>query len=339
MLRLYERNAQTNKNLQLTNTILFVFFRSWHSVGVIDGQRDIVGGRKENDRQTSYNNQSGRHFTSVCYSADGQCVLAGGNSKFVCIYEIASEILLRKFQISHNRSLDGVLDHLNSKYDVEGGEGVIAEIAAEGDDGAPNSNLPGAKRSDDGSRRTKTEVRCKQLSFCSTGREFSVVTTEGLLIYRLDDDMVFDPIALTEAVTPNSVWTALTNQEWSRALTLSLILSEPGLVEEVLDRTPNDCVEIVVRGISKQNLGNLVVALSTTMAYTPHVEFYLNWCLALLKFWGVELSKNGGASGKYTLAFRNLHKVVKNALEDVRKIADENSNRLDLLCQQMTGEP
>ena len=86
---------------------------SGESVIVIDGQRDIVGGRKENDRQSSYNNQSSRHFTSVCYSADGQCVLAGGNSKFVCIYEVTQQILLRKFQISHNRSLDGVLDELN----------------------------------------------------------------------------------------------------------------------------------------------------------------------------------------------------------------------------------
>lgn len=48
-------------------------------VGVLDGQGDIVGGRKENDRVASYNNACSRHFTSVCYSADGVCVLAGGN--------------------------------------------------------------------------------------------------------------------------------------------------------------------------------------------------------------------------------------------------------------------
>ena len=98
------------------------------------------------------------------------------------------------------------MDELNSKYDVEGGEGIITEVPnGDSGSGTPNSHLPGAKRSDDGSRKTKTEVRCKELSFCNTGREFSDVTTEGLIIYRLDDDMVLDPIALTEAVTPNSV--------------------------------------------------------------------------------------------------------------------------------------
>jgi periodic tryptophan protein 2 len=78
----------------------------------IDGRRDITGGRKMNDRMTANNNASSRYFTSVCYSADGSCILAGGNSKFVCIYEVSQQILLRKFQVTFNRSLDGVLDEV-----------------------------------------------------------------------------------------------------------------------------------------------------------------------------------------------------------------------------------
>lgn len=79
----------------------------------IDGRRDIAGGRKMNDRQTANNNASSRYFTSVCYSADGSCILAGGNSKYVCIYEISQQILLKKFQVTFNRSLDGVLDEVS----------------------------------------------------------------------------------------------------------------------------------------------------------------------------------------------------------------------------------
>ena len=61
------------------------------------------------------NNASSRYFTSVCYSADGSCVLAGGNSKYVCIYEISQQILLKKFQVTFNRSLDGVLDEVRCR--------------------------------------------------------------------------------------------------------------------------------------------------------------------------------------------------------------------------------
>lgn len=79
----------------------------------IDGRRDIAGGRKMNDRVTADNNASSRYFTTVCYSADGSCVLAGGNSKYVCIYAVAQQMLLKKFQVTFNRGLDGVLDEVS----------------------------------------------------------------------------------------------------------------------------------------------------------------------------------------------------------------------------------
>jgi periodic tryptophan protein 2 len=79
----------------------------------IDGRSDIAGGRKLNDRMTSNNNAGSRYFTSICYSADGTFLLAGGNSKYVCIYEVSQQILLKKFQVTFNRSLDGVLDEVS----------------------------------------------------------------------------------------------------------------------------------------------------------------------------------------------------------------------------------
>lgn len=50
-----------------------------------------------------------RAFNSVCYSANGQFVIAGGQSKNVCIYNVAEGILLKKFEITQNQSFDAVL--------------------------------------------------------------------------------------------------------------------------------------------------------------------------------------------------------------------------------------
>lgn len=36
---------------------------------------------------------------SVCYNADGTCVIAGGNSRYVCIYELSHRLLLRRFGV------------------------------------------------------------------------------------------------------------------------------------------------------------------------------------------------------------------------------------------------
>lgn len=49
-----------------------------------------------------------RAFTSICYSADGEYIIAAGHSKYVCIYHIAEGILVKKFEITQNRSLDAV---------------------------------------------------------------------------------------------------------------------------------------------------------------------------------------------------------------------------------------
>eukprot|EP00597_Dinobryon_sp_UTEXLB2267_P007351 CAMPEP_0170090266 /NCGR_PEP_ID=MMETSP0019_2-20121128/24144_1 /TAXON_ID=98059 /ORGANISM="Dinobryon sp., Strain UTEXLB2267" /LENGTH=67 /DNA_ID=CAMNT_0010309545 /DNA_START=1 /DNA_END=200 /DNA_ORIENTATION=- len=63
---------------------------------------------------TATNSARSKFFTSVVYTSDGTCVLAGGKSKYTCIYNIASGVLIKKFQLSHNRSLEGILDELRS---------------------------------------------------------------------------------------------------------------------------------------------------------------------------------------------------------------------------------
>ena len=47
--------------------------------------------------------------------------LVGGASKYVCLYDVAEKVMLRRFQISANKSLDGVLDQLNSKRVTDAG--------------------------------------------------------------------------------------------------------------------------------------------------------------------------------------------------------------------------
>jgi periodic tryptophan protein 2 len=42
-------------------------------------------------------------------------VIGGGNSKNICFYDIRHRLMLRRFAVTNNRSLDGVLAILNSK--------------------------------------------------------------------------------------------------------------------------------------------------------------------------------------------------------------------------------
>jgi periodic tryptophan protein 2 len=87
------------------------------------------------DRRTSGNMASGQAFTALAYSADGTFVIAAGTSKWVCVYDTDEYVLLRRFQLSENRALDGVLDQLNSKHLTDGGPLALLDIAEDEESG------------------------------------------------------------------------------------------------------------------------------------------------------------------------------------------------------------
>lgn len=41
--------------------------------------------------------QNTKYYKSICYSADGEYLIAGGNSKFVNLYDIKTRLLIKKF--------------------------------------------------------------------------------------------------------------------------------------------------------------------------------------------------------------------------------------------------
>lgn len=81
----------------------------------VDGRRDVSGGRKITDRRTAANAAGNKSFNTIRYSSDGECVLAGGNSKYICLYSVSSLVLLKRYTVSINLSLSGTQEFLNSK--------------------------------------------------------------------------------------------------------------------------------------------------------------------------------------------------------------------------------
>ncbi len=79
--------------------------------GSIEGRHDLRVGRREGDKVTAKKLEGSVYFTSLCYTADGGCILAGGRSKFICLYHVRYQALLKKFQVSYNRSFDGMMVH------------------------------------------------------------------------------------------------------------------------------------------------------------------------------------------------------------------------------------
>jgi periodic tryptophan protein 2 len=191
--------------------------------------------------------------------------------------------------------------------------------------------IPGAKRGDDGSRTSRVEVLAHQVTFSSTGREWAAVSGEGLHVYSLDDDMIFDPISLTEAITPGAVSAKVVSGNHGMALRMALHLNEFGLVKEVLENTPYASIPHVVRTIGPEHIERLMQAVSKCMSTSPHVEFYLQWCLEILQTHGIHMERHRGS---FMRAFRAMHKTIQTRHDELKTICDENKYSLEFIEMQ-----
>lgn len=309
-------------------------------IGIIDGKRDASGGRKRTDAMTAANSASNKHFTTLAYSADGEALLAGGRTKYICLYAANARILLRKYQISHNRSLDGLLDKLHSKQLGEGGIVLStidhdAEHEADYTRAAPDETLPGVQRGDMSSKRkTMPEVRAKGVSFAPNGRSFAVATSEGLLIYSLNDSLVFDPFELDEDVTPESVTEACEYGQFARAMLMALHLNEKPIIEDVLMQTPLPSVHLVACTIPTVFLSRLLEIIAEKLSLespkaSPHLDFFFAWALALLQTHGSTIKERISVFGP---PLRAVQKAMLACKDSLGKLANSNQFLLDYLA-------
>jgi periodic tryptophan protein 2 len=157
-------------------------------MGSITGRRDIAGGRKQTDLTNAAQAASSQRFNTVAFSSDGLFVIAAGNSKYICIYDATRLLLYNRLCCSRNQSLDGVMNILSGRNMTEAGARArIAHNEASEKGGIEDrldESLPGVKRGDMTERSTLPSIRCSFVAVSPTGKAWSCVTTEGLLMYR-----------------------------------------------------------------------------------------------------------------------------------------------------------
>ncbi|KAM9695576.1 periodic tryptophan protein 2 homolog isoform 1-T1 [Trichechus inunguis] len=288
--------------------------------GSIEGRHDLRAGRKELDKITAKHSAKGKSFTTLCYSADGQNILAGGLSKFVCIYHVKEQILVRKFEISCNLSLDAMEEFLNRRKMTEFGNLALIDQDAGEEDGVVIP-LPGVRKGDMSSRHFKPEIRVTSLRFSPTGRCWAATTTEGLLIYSLDARMTFDPFELDTSITPSRIRAALRQRDFTRAILMAFRLNEQALVQEALESVPQDEVEVVSSSLPELYVEKVLEFLATSFEVSRHLEFYLLWTRQLLMQHGQKLKSRAGT---LLPAVQFLQKSIQRHLNDLSKLCDWN---------------
>ncbi|XP_071547868.1 periodic tryptophan protein 2 homolog [Panulirus ornatus] len=204
----------------------------------ISGRNDLGAGRADADKITAKKNLQSKAFTSLCYSSDGRFILAGGQSKNVCIYSIEEELLIKKFEITQNRSFDAMDDTISRRKMAENGINLEVIEERDGRDSAKVIKLPGTRQGDMSKRAFKPEVRVTSLTFSPTGRSWAASSSEGLLVYSLDSDWLFDPLNLDISNTPSAVKQKLKEEDYTTALMMAVHLNINILKQEVIETIP-----------------------------------------------------------------------------------------------------
>ena len=290
----------------LDGQIVFWDIELGKEVNLIEGRRDIAGGRKVDDRITAANNSSGKAFNSMAYTADGTCLIAGGNSKYVVIYDTREGVMVKKFQISQNLSLDGTQEFLDSRLMTEAGGEIVDDRGDESDlEDRLDTTLPGAGKGDLSKRKYKQEARTKCVRFSPTGRVWAAASTEGLLMYSLDDSIIFDPFDLDMDLTPQSVLAVLSSGEYLKALVMAFRLNEKAIIQRTYESVPHGDIQLVARQLPVVYLPAMLRFLGTHVERSPHMEYDLLWINALLTCHGRYLKDH---STEYASVLRAIQK-------------------------------
>lgn len=347
--------TQTSEPLQLNSDILDIAFRPdslqiaistidgqltfWavseaEQVAGLDGRRDVSGGRKINDRRAAANVGGTKNFSTIRYSTDGSCLLAGGNSKYICLYSVTTMVLLKKFTVSVNLSLAGTQEFLNSKLITEAGPAGLLDEQGEASDREDriDRTLPGAKRGDPSARKRLADVRVNGVAFSPNGTSFCAASTEGLLIYSLDSTVQFDPFDLNMEITPASTLAVLQQEkDYLKALVMAFRLNEAGLITRVFQAIPHTEIGLVVEHFPTVYVARLLRYVAAQTEQSPHVEFCLLWIKALVDKHGAWLSAN---RGKVDVELRIVARAVSKMKDEIRRLADENVYMVDYLLGQ-----
>jgi periodic tryptophan protein 2 len=301
----------------LDGQLTFIDIAENQLLTVIEGRRDISGGRKVDDRLTAANNAASKYFNSVTYTADGSCVIAGGSSKYVCIYSRQEGVLVKKFQISENLSMDGTQEFLDSRKMTQAGAGM-EDIEDESDlEDRMDTTLPGAQRGDMSKRRVRREAKTTCVRFSQTGRSWAAASTEGLLIYSLDESTTFDPFDLSLDLTPESILSTLASKDYLIALIMALRLSELPLIKQVYTAVPPSEIKLLARQIPPVYVEKLLSFIADQLEKSPHVEFDLLWVGSMLTAHGKWLRDR---KGEMASVFRGLQKGLMGFEASITKL-------------------
>eukprot|EP00767_Chilomastix_cuspidata_P005869 gnl/Chilomastix_cuspidata/613.p1 GENE.gnl/Chilomastix_cuspidata/613~~gnl/Chilomastix_cuspidata/613.p1 ORF type:complete len:932 (+),score=458.89 gnl/Chilomastix_cuspidata/613:4496-7291(+) len=256
-----------------------------------DIRRDIAGGRYDGDAR-SWLSMERLFATSLALSGDASMLIVGGFSKWALVYAVTGTArgrkltLVRKFQLTHNRALSGVLELLpgtaRGAGDDEEDSDELSKRIRHRTVSRQRRAMKSGIEATDLARRTK-EIQTFSISCAPDGAGFVCSTPVGLLGFGTRrNPLGWDPLDLEPEITPARALELLESRP-ETALAMALRLGVPALGQQVLEGIAPDRVYFVVRAFPAAYLARLVAFLAAYAAASPRLGLALEWACQLLR--------------------------------------------------------
>nr|CCC94357.1 putative periodic tryptophan protein 2 [Trypanosoma congolense IL3000] len=246
---------------------------------------DAAGGwdKTVGPRSANYN----ARFTTIAFSPEGEKIVAGGDSKWIVLYHATQGYMLKKWPITTNLDVQGAEEQYQWRRMTEAGH--IDDIDIDDVDihlrRAKILEMPGSKHKHfaTGKRQTALTGRAMHIAFASTGTEFVVATSVGLLVFSTRVVRPkFQPLQLTASMTTQRVREQLPSGEPVMALIGALNLGEKMLGVECMRRMPQSAIPVAVSSVPSALFVLFLQWVSEEVEESRGVEHALLWAQSIL---------------------------------------------------------
>ena len=316
----------------MDGSLTFLVPNGFEVVTVIDGKRDIRTEYIDARSNVATQFDKSKFFSSIVYTSDGTCIIAGGPHATLCMYDVTSGYLLRRWTTAPNMVKSGYWNKL--KPVDSSGDRMFSllkgkEHLSMADSLTSDRDL--SKISDGPSKILTTDTRTRSLAYSPTDRNFAVLTVSGILIFSLDTEISFNPFELDADINPETILAALASSQYAKAFVMAIRLNQDAITRHVYESIPAANILLVVRDVPLQLIEPVLTWLAGALENTPHIELHLLWVSALFSVHGRNIK---GAARIFSDKLRMYTRALAQVNNDMITLGDDISYQAKFLLQR-----
>lgn len=169
-------------------------------------------------------------------------------------------------------------------------------------------------------------LQCRDLALSPTGTMWVAATTEGMLLYSLATETLFDPTNLTEDTSVPAMHRLIGTGAFLKALLIAVRLGDPEHIRHVMYSVPPEDMPRIVSAMPSAVAVPVFHAAASHVGESAHIEYVLAWAQNICEAHGPTLQR--APRTKIMPAFRALQRGLQETTVRLRPAVEKCTHLL-----------